>query len=142
MKETLSTEESLYKQFIKGYKLAFSNKLIHFVLIPLIINISIFIGLSVLIYYKFNEYYNYFLIILPSWLSWLHYLLFPLFFIIILFIISFFFSTVANWIAAPFNGILAEKAEAASSEKVGLRRIAGRERAAGRASRSSCSDKD
>lgn len=117
MKETFSTEENLYQQFMKGYKLAFSNKLIHFVLIPLIINISIFIGLSIFIYYKFSGYYNYFLTILPSWLSWLHYLLVPLFFLIILFIVSFFFSTIANWIASPFNGILAEKAEAILENK-------------------------
>ncbi len=48
---------------------------------------------------------------MPSYLSWLSYLLWPILAITILATFSYFFSTLANFIAAPFNGLLAEKVE-------------------------------
>lgn len=48
----------------------------------------------------------------PQWLNWLNYLIWPIAVISILLTFSYFFSTVANWIAAPFNGLLAEQLEA------------------------------
>ena len=48
---------------------------------------------------------------LPSFLSWLSYILWPLLALTILATFSYFFSTLANFIAAPFNGLLAEKVE-------------------------------
>lgn len=47
----------------------------------------------------------------PEWLQWLSYILWPLAVISVLLIFGYFFST-ANWIAAPFNGLLAEQLEA------------------------------
>ena len=48
---------------------------------------------------------------LPSWLNWLSLVVWPLAVITILIIFSFVFSTAANWLAAPFNGLLSEKIE-------------------------------
>ena len=48
---------------------------------------------------------------LPSWLGWLDWLLWPLFGLIALVALFFSFSVVANLIAAPFNGWLAERVE-------------------------------
>lgn len=48
----------------------------------------------------------------PDWLQWLSYLLWPLAVISVLLVFGYFFSTIANWIAAPFNGLLAEQLEA------------------------------
>jgi CysZ protein len=48
---------------------------------------------------------------LPAWLSWLTWLLWPLFAIVILIVIFYTFSLVANLIASPFNGLLAERVE-------------------------------
>ena len=42
----------------------------------------------------------------------LRYLLWPLAVISVLLVFGYFFSTIANWIAAPFNGLLAEQLEA------------------------------
>lgn len=42
----------------------------------------------------------------PDWLQWLSYLLWPLAVISVLLVFGYFFSTIANWIAAPFNGLL------------------------------------
>jgi CysZ protein len=48
---------------------------------------------------------------LPNWLSWLHWLLWPLFVLTALVVVFYTFSVVANVIAAPFNGLLAERVE-------------------------------
>ncbi len=48
----------------------------------------------------------------PDWLQWLSYLLWPLAVISVLLVFGYSFSTIANWIAAPFNGLLAEQLEA------------------------------
>lgn len=49
--------------------------------------------------------------LLPSWLEFLSVLLVPLFFLAALVFVLFFFSIIANFIAAPFNGLLAEAVE-------------------------------
>ncbi len=48
---------------------------------------------------------------LPNWLSWLHWLLWPLFVLTVLVVFFYAFSLVANLLAAPFNGLLAERVE-------------------------------
>lgn len=48
---------------------------------------------------------------LPDWLAWLHWLLWLLFALTVLVVIFYAFSLVANAIAAPFNGLLAERVE-------------------------------
>ncbi|MDS4071256.1 MAG: sulfate transporter CysZ [Candidatus Competibacter sp.] len=48
---------------------------------------------------------------LPEWLSWLHWLLWLLFVLTVLVVLFYTFSLVANLIAAPFNGLLAERVE-------------------------------
>lgn len=48
---------------------------------------------------------------LPNWLAWLHWLLWLLFVLTVLVVIFYAFSLVANLIAAPFNGLLAERVE-------------------------------
>ena len=48
---------------------------------------------------------------LPDWLDWLHWLLWPVVVIIALFLLVYGFVLLSNLIAAPFNGLLAERAE-------------------------------
>ena len=47
----------------------------------------------------------------PAWLDWLQWLLWPLFVLALLVIVFYSFTLVANLLAAPFNGLLAEQAE-------------------------------
>ena len=78
---------------------------------PLLINLVLF---SVAFYFMFIELDAYMSVLmawLPEWLSWLSTILWPLAVITILVIFSFLFSTAANWLAAPFNGLLSEKIE-------------------------------
>jgi CysZ protein len=49
---------------------------------------------------------------IPGWLSWLEWILWPLFALALLIVVFYSFTLLANLIAAPFNGLLAEKTEA------------------------------
>lgn len=95
----------------KGFELIRLKGIRRFVFIPLIINLLLF---SCAFYFLFKEIEHYMTIVmgwLPSWLEWLSVVLWPFAVITILIVFSFLFSTAANWLAAPFNGLLSEKIE-------------------------------
>lgn len=97
--------------FLQGFTLIRQPGIRTFVLIPLLVNIVLF---SVAFYALFKQLDGLFMWLesrIPSWLSWLDYLLWPVALISILVIFSFVFSSFTNWLAAPFNGLLAEKIE-------------------------------
>ncbi|RQW62475.1 sulfate transporter CysZ [Vibrio viridaestus] len=104
-------KRSGFGYFFYGIKLATTPGLRRFVLFPLLANI-ILIGAS--LYYVLSQmdiWVNDIMSLLPDFLSWLHYLLFPLMVIAILVVSMYYFTTLTNFIAAPFNGLLAEKVE-------------------------------
>ena len=94
-----------------GFKMNIRPGLRIYVLLPLTINIMVFIGLIYFSVQRFSGWVNQLMPNLPSWLSFLDYLLWPLFVLLVLLIIFFTFTTIANLIASPFNGFLAEKVE-------------------------------
>ncbi|VXB65140.1 Sulfate transporter CysZ [Pseudomonas sp. 8AS] len=95
----------------EGLKLILSPGLRLFVLLPLAVNLLLFVGLIVLAVQQFGGWVDAFMPSLPSWLSFLEYLIWPLFVLLVLLIMFFSFTMLANIIAAPFNGFLAEKVE-------------------------------
>ncbi|MCM2319875.1 MAG: sulfate transporter CysZ [Pseudomonas sp.] len=95
-----------------GLKLILRPGLRLFVLLPLTINLLLFIALIVLAVGEFEGWVASLMPGLPQWLSFLEYLLWPLFVVLVLLILFFSFTLLANLIAAPFNGFLAEKVEA------------------------------
>jgi len=81
------------------------------VIVPLLINILL---LGTAFYWLFNKLHQWIpqlLSYVPHWLGWLNVIVWPLAVISIILIFGYFFSTLANWIAAPFFGLLAEKLE-------------------------------
>ncbi|KKD01196.1 MULTISPECIES: sulfate transporter CysZ [Photobacterium] len=98
--------------FFRGFSLAMQPGTRRFVIIPLFINILLFGAAFGYALTQLDDWINGWLSNLPGWLDWLSYLLWPLLAIALLVILSYFFSTIANWIAAPFNGLLAEHLEA------------------------------
>ncbi|AWL12218.1 Sulfate transporter CysZ [Saliniradius amylolyticus] len=101
--------------FMQGFDLIFTKGLKRFVFIPLMVNLLLF---SVAFYYLFQQIdpaINWVLGFIPGFLSWLRdaliYILWPLAVLMILVTFSYLFTTIANFIAAPFNGMLAEKVE-------------------------------
>ena len=96
------------KYFLSGFSLIFRSGIKRFVIVPLAINISIFafgfwLGLT---------WFDSFLAsMLPDWLSWAEFILWPLFALSYFLIVFYLFALLANIIAAPFNGLLAERVE-------------------------------
>ena len=100
--------------FLRGLAMLPEKGIRHFVLIPLIVNILLFSGAIWLLFDQMGYWIDYLLgTILPDWdwLDFLRYLLWPLVAVLVVVVVYYSFSLVANIIAAPFNGILSEKVE-------------------------------
>lgn len=98
------------QHLLGGFKLALSPGLRRFVLIPFLVNVIIF---SLLVWLGIDQFGVFMDWAVPedAWYSFLRWLLWPLFAVAALLIIFFTFTAIANLIAAPFNALLAEKAE-------------------------------
>ena len=108
----LPIDHSGASYFFKGFSLIRQKGIRRFVFIPLVINILLFSFAFYFVYQELNSYMEIIMAWLPSWLDWLSIVLWPVAVFTVLVIFSFIFSTVANWLAAPFNGLLSEKMEA------------------------------
>ncbi len=97
---------------IEGFALLRQPVLRRFVIVPLLINLVLFAGLIGLAYGWVSAAAAYLIAGLPNWLHWLSYLVVPVFALVSLVVIFYGFSLLANLIAAPFNGLLAEAVEA------------------------------
>lgn len=107
----ITSQHSGFGYFIEGIKLAFSPGIRRFVLLPLFANLLLVGGAMYYLFTHLDSWINQWIDALPDFLSWLSYLLWPLLTLTILGTFSYFFSTLANFIAAPLNGLLAEKVE-------------------------------
>lgn len=97
--------------FILGFSLIKRKGVKRFVLIPLFVNLLLFFYAFSYLFDNLSYYLGVFENYLPSWLSWLTTIIWPFAVIGIIFLFSFIFSAVANWLAAPFNGLLSDKIE-------------------------------
>ena len=97
--------------FSEGWRLVRLPGIRRFVIIPLLVNILLLGGAFVWLFYQLGSWIPQLMAHIPDWLQWLSYLLWPLSVISIVLVFSYFFSTIANWIAAPFCCLLAEQLE-------------------------------
>ena len=95
----------------EGLRLVLSPGLRLFVILPVTVNLLLFIGLIYLAVRQFGGWVDAFMPSLPDWLAFLEYILWPLFVTLVVLMVFFTFTMLANIIAAPFNGFLAEKVE-------------------------------
>ncbi len=95
---------------LQGLKLLARPGLRRYVVMPLLINILIF---SLMLWIGVVQFENLLDWMLPadSWLSYFRYILWPIFAIAAVLVTFYSFTILANLLAAPFNGILAEKVE-------------------------------
>lgn len=114
--------------FLRGLSLMMKPGVKRWAMIPLVINILIF---SVGIYVGWQQLDNlsaWFDNNLHEWLTWLKWLLWPLFIVSASLLVFFGFSVIGNFIASPFNGMLAAAVEqhltGQSSEAGGLKGFA------------------
>lgn len=96
---------------LAGLGIILQPRLRRFVLIPLLVNVILFALLISLMGYWFGALMEYLLGFLPGWLDWLRYILWPVFAVTALILVFYSFALVANLVAAPFNGLLAEAVE-------------------------------
>lgn len=96
---------------LEGLRLIRLPRLRRFVLVPLLVNALLFTGLIFAAVAGFESLLDYLLGMLPGWLHWLQYILWPLFAISVLLVLVYSFTLIANLVAAPFNGLLAEAVE-------------------------------
>ena len=109
---------NIFKGFgyaLKGMQIITRAEIRRFVIVPLSINIALFSLAIVVLFTMFNQWMQSLLPDFPDWLSWLEdwimWILWPLFASMILFVVFYSFTFIANLIAAPFNSVLAEKVE-------------------------------
>jgi len=96
---------------LRGMRLITQLGFRRFVFMPLLINILVF---SAAIWYGFSRFKSFLAWMeseLLSWLQWLDWFLWPMFILALVVFVFYSFTLVANLLAAPFNGLLAEKVE-------------------------------
>lgn len=96
---------------IKGFQMIKQPGVKQFAIIPLIINTLIFAGLGIFMFGWFGEFIDGLMLSLPDWLQWLEWLVWPIFAAAFGILIYFTFAILANFIGAPFNGLLSEAVE-------------------------------
>jgi CysZ protein len=97
--------------FLDGFELITRPGLRRFIIIPVIINLVLFVILFFLYIHFIDRLESWFIHFLPYWLTWLAPILWFLFLIGFILIFIYLFVTLVNIIAAPFNALLAEKVE-------------------------------
>ncbi|MFO6030316.1 EI24 domain-containing protein, partial [Pseudomonas aeruginosa] len=85
----------------EGLKLIMRPGLRLFVLIPLTLNLLVFALLIGFAMQQFSHWVDLLMPSLPDWLSFLQYIVWPLFVLLVLVIVFFTFTMVANIISAP-----------------------------------------
>lgn len=101
--------------FSQGFELIRTKGLKRFVIVPLFINLVLFSTAFYFLIDYIQMSVAYILDFIPEWMSYikdgLAYVLWPIAIITVLLIFALIFGTLANWIAAPFNGFLSDKVE-------------------------------
>lgn len=104
-----------FHYFVTGFSLIKTKGIKRFVLIPMIVNFILFGTAFTWLFTNLGESITWMLSFIPEWLSWLKsalaFILWPLAVLSALLVFAVFFGTLANLIAAPFNGLLSEKIE-------------------------------
>jgi len=91
-----------------GFKLINQEGLRRYAVAPLILN-GILFGAG--IWYGADKFASFIDGLLPTWLDWLQWLLWPLFAVTVLIAAFYTFTIIANFIASPFNSLLAAQVE-------------------------------
>ncbi|MET1253722.1 sulfate transporter CysZ [Aliikangiella maris] len=99
----------------KGFSLIWKPKIRTFVFIPLLINLLLLTIATIYAFENLSSWYNSLQqsdsSIIQWVMEWLDWLIWPLVVICVFIVIFFIFAFIANWIAAPFNGLLSEAVE-------------------------------
>lgn len=94
--------------FLRGASVLREPGIRSFVIIPLIINMILFIGMGILVFSWAMDLFTMALASLPEWLQWLDWL-FGMLLAVAMVVFTFFtFTMIANLVSAPFNSYLSQ----------------------------------
>ncbi len=96
---------------LQGFSLIFKKEIRAYIIMPILINIALFISMFTLGIHYFHQFILWFNHLLPHWLQWLQWLLWVLFSILIFALYAYTFTLLTNLIGTPFNAFLSEKVE-------------------------------
>lgn len=96
---------------IKGIRPLFTHGLRRFVILPIMFNFLLFSGLFYFFHHYVFSYADSYFNQLPAWLNFLHSIFLVIFLISNFLLFLSMFTVLFNVFAAPFNGLLAEKAQ-------------------------------
>ncbi|MFZ7217193.1 sulfate transporter CysZ [Avibacterium avium] len=100
-----------FHYFVMGWHLITQKGLRRFVIMPILLNILLLSGLFWLFMSNIGGLIDSLISYVPDWLAWLSGILLALSIFMLLTLFYFAFTTLSGFIAAPFNGLLAEKVE-------------------------------
>ncbi|MDG2917107.1 sulfate transporter CysZ [Bisgaard Taxon 10/6] len=103
--------KSGFHYFVTGWHLITQPGLRRFVVMPILLNIVLMIGLLWIFVTQIRGMIDWIMSFLPNWLDWLSSVMFVTSLAMILILFYFSFAMLSGFIAAPFNGLLAEKVE-------------------------------
>lgn len=109
--EPIQQPLSGFGYLLAGFRLLRRPALWPYIFLPLAVNVLVFGLLFWLAAGEFGALIDLLLPTLPEWLAWLTWLLWLLFVLLAAIVVFFTFTLLANLIAAPFNGLLAEAVE-------------------------------
>lgn len=100
-----------FQYLLNGFRLIAQPRIRRYVILPVLMNVLLFIGLFMLASHYFHEATAWINYHTPSWLHWIDNILWMIFIISFFLVIIYTFVTFANLFSAPFNSLLAEKVE-------------------------------
>jgi CysZ protein len=109
---TVAVSQASSLEYLReGFRLLWHPELRGYVVIPLLINTLVFGGLFWWSLHAIGLAIQAAVNWLPDWLDWLSWVMWPVAVLMVSIAAMYTFSTFANLLAAPFNGLLAEKTE-------------------------------
>ncbi|MDG1494893.1 MAG: sulfate transporter CysZ [Porticoccaceae bacterium] len=94
---------------IEGFKLLWHRRIRWLVIFPTAINLILFSAATWFAAAWVNDWLNFLIASVPTWLEWLVWIIWLLFALLALIIYAFTFTLLANLIGSPFYGIIAER---------------------------------
>lgn len=97
--------------YLEGVNLLWRKELRLYILVPLVVNLVIFITLTATLFHYFNAGMEMMLDWIPSFLHFLKWLMWVLVGAVFLLCYGYIFNAITNIVASPFYGLLAQKTE-------------------------------
>lgn len=97
--------------YLEGVNLLWRKELRLYILVPLVVNLVIFITLTTTLFHYFNAGMEMMLDWIPSFLHFLKWLMWVLVGAVFLLCYGYIFNAITNIVASPFYGLLAQKTE-------------------------------